>query len=269
MSIYYDRTPYTYLIGWTNLNTWYYGRRTKKGCHPNELWVKYFTSSRDVKSFRERHGDPDIIEVRKIFTGPDSIHKCSAHEVKIIRRIKAVVNPNWLNKGNAGAEFNTSMKVIAKNTLTGKSIVVDGSVFDATSEIVGINQGITFRTAACIHCNKEIPINNRNRHQIYCVLNPHKQPHPRTGVSLPEAIKINMRTNHADVTGVANPSAKKWKLTSPEGEVILLHGNLDSVLKERNLSRFNLLKYEGSPVPDNKTRTAIATRTVGWKLERV
>jgi hypothetical protein len=52
MNIYHtceDRTPYTYLIGWSHLNKWYYGRRTAKGCHPSELWVKYFTSSKSVK----------------------------------------------------------------------------------------------------------------------------------------------------------------------------------------------------------------------------
>ena len=39
-----DRTPYTYLIGWSNLNKFYYGVRYGKGCHPSDLWVKYFGS---------------------------------------------------------------------------------------------------------------------------------------------------------------------------------------------------------------------------------
>jgi len=45
-SIYQSNLPYTYLIGWSNLNTWYYGRRTSKNCHPSDLWQKYFTSSK-------------------------------------------------------------------------------------------------------------------------------------------------------------------------------------------------------------------------------
>ena len=39
-----DRTPYCYLIGWTEQNLWYYGRRTERNCHPSEFWKKYFTS---------------------------------------------------------------------------------------------------------------------------------------------------------------------------------------------------------------------------------
>lgn len=41
----YIYTPYTYLIGWSKHNIWYYGKRTAKNCHPNDFWVTYFTSS--------------------------------------------------------------------------------------------------------------------------------------------------------------------------------------------------------------------------------
>ena len=60
-----DRTPYTYLIGWKSLDKWYYGVRYGKGVHPSDLWVVYFTSSRHVKKFRDDHGEPDVIEIRK------------------------------------------------------------------------------------------------------------------------------------------------------------------------------------------------------------
>lgn len=58
---------YTYLIGWTEHNKWYYGVRFAKNCHPNELWKTYFTSSKHVISFRNTFGEPDIINVRKTF----------------------------------------------------------------------------------------------------------------------------------------------------------------------------------------------------------
>ena len=47
---------YTYLIGWTKYNIQYYGVRYAKGCHPDDLWKTYFTSSKYVKEFREKNG---------------------------------------------------------------------------------------------------------------------------------------------------------------------------------------------------------------------
>lgn len=49
-----NHLTYTYLIGWSNHNKWYYGRRTAKNCHPNEFWKTYFTSSKYVKEFRKK-----------------------------------------------------------------------------------------------------------------------------------------------------------------------------------------------------------------------
>lgn len=42
--------PYTYLLGWPEIDKWYYGVRYAKKCHPSDLWVTYKTSSRHVDS---------------------------------------------------------------------------------------------------------------------------------------------------------------------------------------------------------------------------
>ena len=97
-----DRTPYTYLIGWSHLNKWYYGRRTASGCHPRDFWVKYFTSSKYVKKFVEENGNPDVIVIRKVF---DSIEKCQTWEEKVLTRLDVVKSTLFLNKGNAGKSF--------------------------------------------------------------------------------------------------------------------------------------------------------------------
>lgn len=85
---------YTYLIGWSKLNIWYYGLRFAKGCNPKELWKTYFTSSKHVKMFTEYNGNPDIIEIRKKFHDVDKARK---YEHTILRRLKAKDNPNFLN----------------------------------------------------------------------------------------------------------------------------------------------------------------------------
>jgi hypothetical protein len=269
MTIYNNRVPYTYLIGWTSLNTWYYGRRTKAGCHPSEFWVKYFTSSSDVSNFRNKHGEPDVIQVRKTFKKNNAITECIKHEVTVIRRIKAVQNTNWLNKGNAGIEFDTTGKVIAKNLETGKSVVVELTEFKLNpTKLVGINSGIQFKKLGCIWCNKEIPINNITNHELYCCQNPNKITHHRIGVALSDEIKEKMSANHTNVSGKNNPKAKKWILTSPNGEVTNVQGNLNQTLADYYLSRNHLIANLGKAVePVTDIRSEKTKRTFGWKLE--
>ena len=99
-------TPYTYLIGWSKLNKWYYGVRyaTKNFClyesgaHPNDLWKTYFTSSKHVKRFRELQGEPDIIQIRKTFNDRQS---AEAWEKSLLNKIDAANNPSFLNEHNS------------------------------------------------------------------------------------------------------------------------------------------------------------------------
>ena len=93
-------TPYCYLIGWSKQNKFYYGVRYGAGVSPEDLWVKYFTSSKHVKAFRELHGDPDIIQIRKTFIDESS---ATTWEMKVIRRMNMPDKDNkWLNRGLGG-----------------------------------------------------------------------------------------------------------------------------------------------------------------------
>lgn len=89
-----ERIPYTYLIGWSNLNKWYYGVRYSKKANPKDLWKTYFTSSKIVKTFVENNGDPDVIQIRKTFTNHI---KAKNYEDKVLRRLKVNLNDKWLN----------------------------------------------------------------------------------------------------------------------------------------------------------------------------
>lgn len=93
-------TPYTYLIGWSKHNKFYYGVRFARNCHPNDLWKTYFTSSKHVKRFRKENGDPDIIEIRKTFT--NSPMKAKIWEEKVLRRMNVIKSQQWLNKNING-----------------------------------------------------------------------------------------------------------------------------------------------------------------------
>lgn len=90
--------PYTYLIGWSQFNKWYYGVRYAKECSPDDLWIKYKTSSNYVKAFVEEHGDPDVIQVRKTFKDVSSARKW---EEQVLIRMRVIREEKWLNKNNA------------------------------------------------------------------------------------------------------------------------------------------------------------------------
>jgi hypothetical protein len=155
MTIY---NPYTYLIGWSKLNKWYYGVRFAKKCHPSDLWVKYFTSSKQVKEYRAKFGEPDIIKVRKLFVNAEA---AICWEEKVLRRLNVLTNEIWLNQNISGAiRSNTHKtyirtpkirekqkikkigKFIAKNCKTQEIIgLVDiNDPRRLTGEIVGVNK---------------------------------------------------------------------------------------------------------------------------------
>ena len=96
MSDIYNHTPYTYLIKWSSTNMKYYGVRYAKNCHPNDLWTSYFTSSDYVEEYRKIHGEPDIIQIRKIF--PDDPISARRWESKVLYRLQAGSKLDYLNK---------------------------------------------------------------------------------------------------------------------------------------------------------------------------
>lgn len=105
-------TPYTYLIGWSELDLWYYGVKFGKSADPALFWVNYFTSSKYVKSLRDEFGEPDVREIRKTFESKES---ASEWERKVIRRIGAVWSDKWINRGNGGHEFNPPPELRARS----------------------------------------------------------------------------------------------------------------------------------------------------------
>lgn len=152
--------PFTYLIGWSEHDIWYYGRRTAKKCHPSDLWKIYFTSSKLVKAFREQHGEPDIIEVRKTF---DDSKDCTRWESKVLQRIDAQHDFRFLNQRNSDEKWDTSGlpipdyvlekriasargKAAAKDSFTGESLgrISLSDPRWQTGEIVGITKGRVF-----------------------------------------------------------------------------------------------------------------------------
>lgn len=98
--------PYTYLIGWTELNLWYYGSKYgKRNTHPDYLWKRYFTSSPQVDFIREKYGEPDVIQIRKTFS---TAQECTTWEQRVLTKLLSNNNPNrsiWINKNDGFGNF--------------------------------------------------------------------------------------------------------------------------------------------------------------------
>lgn len=90
---------YTYLIGWSQHNKYYYGVRISDSVvNPEyDLWNVYKTSSKVVKAFYKQHGEPDIIQVRRTFVNKEDALKW---ERKVLKRMDVVNNPKFLNMNN-------------------------------------------------------------------------------------------------------------------------------------------------------------------------
>lgn len=100
MNIY---TPYTYLITFLPTGQKYYGSRTKRGCHPSDLWNSYYTSSKTVRQLIDQHGRGAFTtEIRKTFTTRE---QALLWEHRVLRRLDASRNPNYLNKNNGDRKF--------------------------------------------------------------------------------------------------------------------------------------------------------------------
>jgi len=135
------RNCYTYLIGWSKLNVYYYGKSTRQGCHPSKLWKTYFTSSKYVKQFRKEFGAPDIIQIRKEF-GDDFV-KCSKHESTVLTRMNCAKDPRFLNKRNKidGTLIGTTGVAPAYDSNGMYLGLVDINDPDWGIKIFGINKG--------------------------------------------------------------------------------------------------------------------------------
>lgn len=111
MSVY---VPYTYLITCIPTGQFYYGVRYRKGCHPDELWVSYFTSSRYVKRLILRYGMSEFrTEVRRTFSDAVTAVKW---EHTVLKRMRVLGKPEWLNM-SIGTLKSTRNEMLSKHNV--------------------------------------------------------------------------------------------------------------------------------------------------------
>lgn len=88
--------PYTYLLKHIPTNSYYYGVRFAKNCHPKEFWVTYKTSSKYIKKLIEQYGESSFeFQIRKTFFCPN---KARLWETKVLKRMNAVDRQDFINR---------------------------------------------------------------------------------------------------------------------------------------------------------------------------
>lgn len=95
--------PYTYVITHLPSGQRYYGSRYSRGCHPSDLWVSYFSSSRKIKQLLKEDG-PGAFKavVRRTFVTKDEALRW---ECTVLRRLRVMTNDAWINQHHNGAKF--------------------------------------------------------------------------------------------------------------------------------------------------------------------
>jgi hypothetical protein len=137
--------PFTYLITFLPTGQRYYGVRTKRGCHPGELWVSYFTSSKVIHNLIEQHGkDAFTFEICKVFGDSQT---AILWEHRVLSRLNAAENPQWLNQNNGDRKFlpklqhdeETKSKIGAKHKGKTMSEEAKDKMFQTRAERFGDN----------------------------------------------------------------------------------------------------------------------------------
>ena len=139
--------PYTYLIGWSTQKKYYYGVRYAKNCSPGDFWVKYFTSSPAVSAMRLLFGEPDIKQIRKVFSNRENARQW---ESRVLKRMKVVIREDFLNKNDSPAppinnrvmSIETKEKIGSKHRGKPKSEEHKQKIRDARAKQVNTRKGV-------------------------------------------------------------------------------------------------------------------------------
>jgi hypothetical protein len=234
-------TPYTYLIGWPELDRWYYGSRYAIGCDPSDLWVRYFTSSRQVADFRKVHGEPTVRIIRKVFQDANSVR---LWEHRVLKKLKVIYNDRWLNKTDNKAIAPMSGELNPMFGKTGELSFRWGSKHSKeTKTIIGKKSrlkkgkmpdgfGEKMRKIVTGRKLKESTKDNISK--------------SLTGREFTEEHKSNISKNHADVANEKNPffgkthsneQREKWK-ESRTGKIWINNGIKSTLVDSEEIDSY-------------------------------
>ena len=198
------------------------GVRYARGCHPDDLWTKYFTSSYHVAVQRWLYGEPDVIEVRKVFQTKESAQDW---EHRVLRRTNAIKDQRWLNKHDPkgkwfGVEFHSEeTKIKLKKPKKDSSMM---GRYKRTEEIVKKQNVGNWRSKSWSgdqNPNKTVE-NRRKQSERMLVDNPSKR----------DDVKLKKSQNRKNLLPVYDLLDKKTKLIHRD----IFYFNRDRFLSTRS-----------------------------------
>jgi hypothetical protein len=133
-----ETIPYTYKLIFKPTGQYYYGVRYAKNCNPNDLWDKYFTSSKHIHKLIKEYGlNSFIIKITKTFTNKvDAID----YEYSILNRVKANKNCKFINKTNNKALFGNEGLILVSHTKTNIQTYHDPSLPLPKDWVIGVSE---------------------------------------------------------------------------------------------------------------------------------
>ena len=198
-------------------NKFYYGVRWGNKVPPSEdLWVKYFTSSKVIKNLINQYGkDAFLFEVRKVFT---TKQEAIAWEETVLRRLKVLKSPDtWLNKCISKAiryDIHPKKGTVMSDEIKAKiSSSLKGYKHSEQTKALWSIQ----RKGKKINCGKRphVSIRNKNRSD-----------------------ELKLKFKEASLKA----NSKSYKLLSPTNEIIIVT-NLAKFARDNNFDNSSLLKH--------------------------
>ena len=236
--------PYTYLIGWSDLDQWYYGVRFAKNCDPSDLWTKYFTSSKYVALLREEHGEPDIVQVRKTFINSD---QARAWELKVLQRMNVVTESKWLNKSAGKAVCPILAGAAGRRRMLSNNPMKDPII--AAKAAAKMRKTNIARLALMSSSEK-------------------KEKYGNCGIDNP----FYGKRHHLELQEqITQKISGNYIITDLNGNVNNVN-NLYRYCKTNNLNRDTFMKFMGQgmiPAPIYKTKSVARHNTTGYTISRV
>jgi hypothetical protein len=204
--------PFTYRVTHIPSGTWYYGVRYAEGCHPNDLFISYFTSSARISKLLSEDGpDAFTTEIRRTFQSKEAAIKW---EHRVLRKILGwekclnqsafpAVSPEARAKGNRKkAEIQESGMTIFQQA---------GMKWKQKLDLVDPNTGLTYREMRRQRYNQSLDKNN-TRYVFRSDISGDKNPAKREDVR--KKISDTLKERIASGEVVPWPTGKKLEYVS-------------------------------------------------------
>ena len=198
---------YTYRLEWTHLNKSYYGVRTGNKIHPiDDLWHIYRSSSDVVKEYVRKYGDPNIIEVDRIFY---NLEKAKLYETQYLTDHDAANSDDWLNKANgtpsmSGKKHSKQSKYKIRIS-NGKKIKLDNVIYNSYREAAE-KLNITHATVSR-WINHSKPTKESKSQKLSNILKGNKFASKKIKIN---GITYNSMTEAAKELNVSNSTISRW-----------------------------------------------------------